>query len=343
VRLLVPSHDGSIQAFRARRAEVERRTFLPLASEAALDIVVSKTRTLALAEELGIAVPRSILVSDSGDVRAAISDLGLPAVVKPIRSWGEQEGLGTRVACESVLNVEEALRRVEAMQAAGGQILIQEWLPGRRDAVTFFYLNDTIWARFAQTSYREFPPLGGSSVLCESISPLADLVEPAERLVRAMSLEGCPMVEFRRDHAGRPVLMEVNPRLAGSVELAISAGVDFPTLLHSWAVGAPLQKVTSYRVGLRQRWLVGDLENLRCTFAALKRPDASSPAQAVATFLFDFVRRPSQLAVVDARDMMPALVELRHAVIEPTLKRVYRSTLGRLVTKPLPERSDESK
>jgi predicted ATP-grasp superfamily ATP-dependent carboligase len=194
-----------------------------------------------------------------------------------------------------------------------------------------------------QTSYREFPPLGGSSVLYESISPLAELVEPAERLVRAMGLEGCSMVEFRRDRAGRPVLMEVNPRLAGSVELAISAGVDFSKLLYSWATGAPLQKVTSYRVGRRHRWLVGDLESLRCTFTELKRPDASSRAVAVATFLFDFVRRPSHLAVVDARDMMPAFVELQHAVISPTLRWVYRSTFGHLVTKRIPQRSDESK
>ena len=61
-RLILPSHDGAIHALRARRAEVECRTFLPLASEAALDIAESKTRTLALAEALGIAVPRSVAV-----------------------------------------------------------------------------------------------------------------------------------------------------------------------------------------------------------------------------------------------------------------------------------------
>ena len=32
------------------------------------------------------------------------------------------------------------------------------------------------------------------------------------------------MVEFRRDREGRPVLMEVNARMPGSMALAISAG-----------------------------------------------------------------------------------------------------------------------
>jgi cation diffusion facilitator CzcD-associated flavoprotein CzcO len=194
------------------------------------------------------------------------------------------------------------------MLGAGLQPVIQEWLPGRRDAVSFFYTSERIWARFAQTSYRESPPIGGASVLCESIPPLADLIDPAERLIRAAGLEGCSMVEFRRDRAGRPVLMEINPRMAGSVALAISAGVDFPRLLYSWAVGKPLWEVTNYRVGRRRRWLSGDLWNLKQTFDGRRRPDTPTPGHAVATFLFDFVRRPSTLDVIDSSDMMPAVL-----------------------------------
>src|SRR6266852_5212558 len=63
VRMILPSHDGAIEAIRSRRAELERRTFLPLANEAALAIAVSKARTVALAKELGIAVPRGVLVN----------------------------------------------------------------------------------------------------------------------------------------------------------------------------------------------------------------------------------------------------------------------------------------
>jgi predicted ATP-grasp superfamily ATP-dependent carboligase len=355
-RLILPSHDGSIQALRARRAELERVTFLPLASESALDIAVSKTRTLALARELGIAIPRSVLVTDPRDVRAAIGEVGCPAVVKPSCSWGHLDGLGERWGCDSVVSVDEATSSVERMQASGLQAIIQQWLPGRRDAVSFFCASGRIWARFAQTSYREFPPLGGASVLCESIPPLADLIEPAEKLVRATGLDGCSIVEFRRDSAGLPVLMEVNARMAGSVGLAISAGVDFPRMLHSWALGKPLREITEYRVGRRQRWLSGDVWNLKWAFKRGNEPDVPSRRRAVATFLFDFVRRPSTLDLFDASDMLPALAELQHVVIEPVLGRIRRSTLGLvrgvperpirerpILERPIPERTDESK
>jgi predicted ATP-grasp superfamily ATP-dependent carboligase len=324
-RMILPSHDGSIHAVRARRSELERRTFVPLASEAALDIAVSKTRTLTLARDLGIPVPMSVLVTDAGDVRAAIHEVGCPAVVKPVHSWGRRDGLGTRLGCDSVVSLDEAQRSVDMMRGAGLQALIQQWLPGRRDAVSLFSASGKIWARFAQTSYREFPPLGGSSVLCESIPPAAELIDPAERLVQAAGLDGCSMVEFRRDRDGRPVLMEVNARVAGSVALAISAGVDFPGLLYSWALGKPLQEVAGYQIGRRQRWLVGDIWNLKSTLEQPGRPDHPLRGRSVATFFLDFVRRPSRFAVLEATDMIPGFFEVGHSLIEPALGRIRRA------------------
>jgi predicted ATP-grasp superfamily ATP-dependent carboligase len=227
------------------------------------------------------------------------------------------------------------------MGASGLQAIFQQRLPGRRDAVSLFGASGKIWARFAQTSYREFPPLGGASVLCESIPLLADLVEPSDKLVRAAGLDACSIVEFRRDISGRPVLMEVNARMAGSVALAISAGVDFPGMLHAWATGAPLHEVTAYRVGRRQRWLSGDIWNLKYAFDGGDRPDVPSRVRAVATFLSDFVRRPSTLDLFDASDMRPALFELRHVVIEPIVGRVLKSGHGPVRRNP--EETDGSK
>ena len=326
-RVILPAHDGSIQALRSRRRDLERRTFLPIASEAALDIAVDKARTLALAEQLGIAVPKSVFVTTEGDVRAAVNELGCPAVVKPLRSWGQAAGLGTRLGAFSVPNLDEAQRLVRRFSSAGLQTVMQEWLPGRRDAVTVFCTSGKIWARFAQTSHREFPPLGGNSVLCESIPLGRDLQEPTDALIGAASLDGCSMVEFRRDRSGRPVLMEINARMPGSVALAISAGVDFPKLIYSWAVGKPLWEITEYRVGRRQRWLSGDVWYLKDVLNDPGHPDTPSFGAALGTFLADFVRRPSALDGFDAGDMMPALVEMRHGLIEPAFGKV-RSALG---------------
>lgn len=328
-RMLLPGHDGSIEALRPRRAEIERLTALPLPSEAALDVAVSKARTLTLAESLGIATPRSVLVNDLADVPAALRAVGVPAVVKPVQSWVERDGVGTRITSEPVLTEDEARRSLGYMLSVGGSAIIQQWLPGRREAVSLFYAGDRMWARFAQASHREFPVLGGVSVLSESIPLLPDITEAAERLVRAIDLEGCSMVEFRRDAAGTPVLMEINPRIGGSVRLAIECGVDFPALVYAWATGAPLREVEGYRIGRRLRWLSGDIWNLKCAFDSQGQPDVPPRGKALATFFGDFVLRPATLDFVDPRDMLPAIVEMRESVGQHMLGRFGR--LRRLV------------
>jgi len=320
--VLVPAHDGSIQALRARRTEIERHIALPLAKESALDIAVSKSRTLALARELGIAIPRSVRASNLDEVESALREVGLPAVIKPDRSWVERNGSGTRLSSEAVQTFDEAKRSLEAVFAAGGQALLQQWLPGRREAVSLFYSGDRFWARMAQVSHREWPILGGVSVLCETIPLLADITDQSERLVRAIDLEGCSMVEFRRDAQGRPVLMEVNPRMGGSVALAISAGVNFPKLLRNWALGYPLEEVTTFQVGRRLRWLVGDIWNLKCVFDSQGRPDTPPRGRAAASFLLDFVRPANRLDVVDVGDMRPALSEMNKIVLRHGIRRV---------------------
>jgi predicted ATP-grasp superfamily ATP-dependent carboligase len=325
--MLLPAHDGSIQALRPRRAEVERRTALALASEAALSIAVSKERTLALATQLGIAVPRSVLVNDVAELRAAMHEVGFPAVIKPIESWVERNGRGVRLSPNVVLTAEEAQQTMEHVIEEGGRALLQQWVPGRREAVSLFYARGQFWARMAQMSYREWPVLGGASVLCETIPLLPDITSDAERLVRAIDLEGCSMVEFRRDRDGCPVLMEVNPRMGGSVSLAIAVGVNFPGMTYDWKLDRPLAEVTTYQVGKRLRWLAGDVWNLKCVFDNQGHPDLPPRLNALATFVLDCLRPANKLDGIEFDDLRPALAEMNKIVLQPGVSRL-RSLLS---------------
>jgi len=171
------------------------------------------------------------------------------------------------------------------MERFGGAVLFQQFLDGRREAMSFLYARSHMYARFAQWAKRTAPPLGGTSVLRKSIAIPQDIGDQAERLVREIDLEGYSEVEFRRDRAGKPYLMEINPRLSASVEVAVRSGVDFPLLLYQWASGDRIDEVQGYREGKWMRYLMGDIET---TVASLKQrgkqPGTASPARA----LFDF-------------------------------------------------------
>jgi predicted ATP-grasp superfamily ATP-dependent carboligase len=236
----------------------------------------------------------------------------------------ELDGRGVRLSPNLVHTTEDAKRIYSSVRQCGGHALMQEWLPGARDAVTLFNANGEFWARMAQRSHREWPVLGGVSVLCETIPLLPDITSASERLVRGMDLEGCSMVEFRRDRDGRAVLMEVNPRMGGSLALAIAAGVNFPRLLYDWGVGGNLSPTTEYQVGKRLRWLAGDVWNLKCTFEMQGHPDIPTPLKATATFLRDFTRSGNTLDVIELGDLQPAFAEFNKLLLRHGAHRVRR-------------------
>src|SRR6185437_14305373 len=89
--------------------------------------------------------------------------------------------------------------------------------------------------------------------------------------------EGYSEVEFRYSASGVPYLMEVNPRLSASVEVAVRAGVDFPRLLYQWARGSPT---------------------------------TASPARAVLDFGLTFLR-PMAYDGLDWSDLRPAVAAAR--------------------------------
>jgi predicted ATP-grasp superfamily ATP-dependent carboligase len=306
-RSLMPCLDSSVEALRRRRDEAERVVGLALAREDALAVAVDKTRTLSLARTLGLRVPKGCCVSDLGAAAAALEEVGLPAVLKPTRSWVQGDGVGKRISPKVASSHREALDLVDAMLSDGVDVLVQEWLGGDREALSFVYASGRFWARFAQRADRTFPPLGGNSVMRESISLPPDITPAAERLVAELDLEGYSEVEFRRDECGRAALMEINPRLSASVEIAVRAGVPFPRLLHEWASGQALTETSGYVTGLRMRWLGGDLLRLKSVLSHPNGPDAPSRRRSLATFAADFAR-PLGYDYVDRSDLRPALL-----------------------------------
>ena len=305
--VVLPTTDGTIEALRARRPELERRAVVALAPEHALEIAVDKSKTLALAAELGIGAPRTVELESLDDVDAAGAEVGFPAVVKPVRSWVEGETGGARLTSSLVVDANEARAVTGAAVRAGGTVVLQQWVTGSREAVSVLYAAGRVRARFAQVAERMFPPLGGSSVLRESIELPVDLLDAAERLVDAAGLEGYSEVEFRRDATGCPHLMEINPRLSASVEVAVRAGVDFPALLYAWATGEDVPEANGYTRGLRMRWLGGDLRWLRETLRHQGRPEMLPAGRAIAIFARDCVR-PAAYDYVSLSDPRPVLL-----------------------------------
>jgi predicted ATP-grasp superfamily ATP-dependent carboligase len=335
---VIPAHDGSVEALRGRRERVERFAGLALAPENALAVAVDKARTLAIARELGLNGPRGEVVHRPEDLPAALAEVGLPAVVKPARTWVQAGGRGRRLRATVCRSREETTAAAESMLGCGTHVLLQEWLPGERQALSFMCAHGRIWARFAQRALRTLPPLGGNSIVREGIPMPLDIAAPSERLVLELGLDGYCEVEFRRDAAGRAMLMEINPRLSASVEAAVHAGVPFPELLYRWAHGLPLAQTGGYRIGRRVRWVGGDVLWLEDVLRAPGQPDAPGPAAALAAFVTAFFV-PMRYDYLDPRDPAPML-EATAGAARNAARRAARFAGKRARRRPTAARGD---
>jgi len=303
--VVVPTSDATVELLRRERPALEGRTALALADDAALEVALDKERTLQQAASLGIPVPGGLAARDLEGAEEAARRTGYPAVVKPSRSWGHDSWERGRRTSRLVVDRAELRAAVRDDLDAGAVPLVQPWLSGAREAVSLFVTRQGTWARFAQVAHRMQPPLGGTSVVRESVPLDPELLSFAERLLQAIGYEGYAEVEFRRDAHGVPRLMEVNARLSASVGVAVAAGVDFPAYLYAWCAGLPLPADVGYRTGVRMRWLGGDLRWLAEVWRRPGRPDAPRPAAATATFVKELLV-PSQYDYVDRHDLRPA-------------------------------------
>ncbi len=304
VGVLITSTDATIALIRRHREQLEQRVRIALAKEPALAIAINKERTLEVAKRLGLRIPRAVSVGSVSEVGAAVHEIGLPAVVKPVESWGWNEQEGMRLERKLVTTLDEARDAVEELTRFGGTTLFQEFLSGRRESISFLYAHGQIYARCAQWHTRI---VGGQSSMRQSIDIQPEIGIQAERLVREIELEGCSEVEFRYDDAEHPYLMEINPRLWSSTELAVRSGVDFPYLLYQWASGDKIDMVKSYRVGCRLRYLKGDIVHTAATLAAVRqsnRLERASPTKTMLDFCISFFI-PMAYDYVDWRDPLP--------------------------------------
>jgi predicted ATP-grasp superfamily ATP-dependent carboligase len=137
----------------------------------------------------------------------------------------------------------------------------------------------------------------------------------AERLFSKIGWHGVAMVEFKRcQDTGIPYLMEVNGRFWGSLQLAIDAGIDFPYLLCQLAAKREVSFPKTYQVGIKSRWLLGDLDNLYLTLFSNGISPFKVSTRDKLKAIYEFCKlfkKDTHFEILSLKDPNPFLFELR--------------------------------
>ncbi len=263
VRVLLPVSEAALLALlpvRGRFAGVR----IPFPAMDVFQAISDKGRVLGCARELGIAVPSYRTLTSAQEAGSVTGrEITFPVVVKPTRSVVENR-LG-RVKTQVRYAADDAALRsaLADLPESAYPVLLQRRVLGPGIGIFLLRWGGRIVAAFAHRRIREKPPSGGVSVYRESVRADPLLVQQSSALLAQLGWEGVAMVEYKIDSAtGTAYLMEVNGRLWGSLQLAIDAGVDFPTLLVAAALGEEPSPRSDYRTGIRSRWWWGDVDQL---------------------------------------------------------------------------------
>lgn len=262
--LIVPSTEASLLALRSLEESDSLRGRSALPGNEALDLALDKQRTGQLGRDLGIPTPESVLLSRDNSIAPPSS---YPVVLKPVHSKITVNGKLETVAAETIRD-ENAYKSYLERWLSHTTLLRQEHIAGRGVGANFLFdRGKKVW-HFLHERIHELPLSGGASSYRRSVPPMSPLLDDAEKILTTLKWHGVAMVEFKVDVHGRHWLMEINPRLWGSLALAIDAGVNFPWGLWLLAQHLEIPPQPEYRSYYYTRDLRSDLEWMKANLRA---------------------------------------------------------------------------
>jgi predicted ATP-grasp superfamily ATP-dependent carboligase len=262
IGLIIPVSEGALLSL--LDSPLAHRGLIPFPSFERVKAICDKAGVLGAAAEVGIAIPRQLTLQTPEDAtRLDPSSIGFPLVIKPSRSVSDQGAERIKLGVLYAADQQQLSQALAGLPRAAYPLLLQQRVIGDGVGVFLLLWDGAVIAQFSHRRIREKPPSGGVSVYRESIAADPGLVARSRALLERFDWQGVAMVEYKRDAAtGTPVLMEINGRFWGSLQLAIDSGVDFPRLLVAVAGGQKPAPVLNYRLGIRSRWWWGDVDHL---------------------------------------------------------------------------------
>lgn len=261
LRVLLPSHDET-EVIARHRPMIPGHVQVPIPSSEQLALANDKARVQEVAEACGVRTATRIRYSALDELREKVEAVPDTRLVVRLRRGNSAKGtFYPRGRADTV----EVVRSLIAQYRLPLERLpvVQEYVDGEGWGVSCLYWQGERIAHFTHRRLREKTESGGTSTLREH-QPNALIEQMAFKLLDHLRWHGLAMVEFKCSRDGNLAwLVEVNPRLWGSLHLAVSAGVEFPYLTYLCATAGPgeakrYHATTRTRYPWRARWYLGD-------------------------------------------------------------------------------------
>lgn len=216
-------------------------------------LAIDKLKTMSICMSHNIPCPRTAIFDNTKDIKNL--DWDYPLVIKPRTSYGAK-GF-------NIVNRKEDLEsRFAATERKFGPSLVQEYIPqtgsqyqaellmDEDGECKFFILMDKV---------RWYPLNGGSSTMNVTVKDNR-IQSDCIRLMKAIGWIGYASLDIIRDpRDGIGKIMEINPRINGTVKICYYAGINVAEMILQQVLGKDISSYSNYIVGLGLRYFHMDL------------------------------------------------------------------------------------
>lgn len=220
-----------------------------VSSEEAINISNNKSNCYRFLEDKGIAVPDFFVVSNVDEFIHAAFELGHPKkrfCFKPSVSNGSR---GVRIVADSLDEADQLfnykpynlyITYTHALKILSShsfpELLVSEYLPGHEYSVDCLAKNGI--AELIVPRLRK-KMINGISVQGEFVKD-ERIIEYCKQIIEAAALHGNIGIQVKYSETNEPLLLEINPRVQGTIVAGLGAGLNLPLLAIKQELDLPI-------------------------------------------------------------------------------------------------------
>lgn len=262
IRYILPSHNET-EIIARHRSKFDSSLVSLVPNESHCKLFNNKASAYEFVKDLGISIPRKIKYDDLNEISEILAKSNINKTVIKLLTGNSSKGVfyGNNPSNTEVI-VKDLVKKYDLKNDRYPQI--EEYVEGEGYGVSVMYWGGKFIASFTHKRLREKIETGGTSTYRKSTSHKG-IEDAAKKIFDAIGYNGLAMSEFKVcSKTGKYWFVEINPRMWGSMPLAIESGVEFPYLAwlcasqgHEAAIKYNLSCIQKNNVSAK--WLLGEI------------------------------------------------------------------------------------
>lgn len=252
IHVLLPLVTRELIPLSTRIKEIEAAgTKLPVSPSASLEIANNKSKLYEFLQWRDISTPEFRIIETVEQFNTAVKELGYPAkpvCFKPSIANGSR---GFRIISENVNELDLLMNQkpdstyitlpdANRILSSGlfPELLISEYLPGEEYSVDCLARHGEAILVIPRLRKKM---IQGISVEGE-FNKEESVITYCSRIIKELQLHGNIGIQVKRSVNGKFLIVEINPRVQGTISAALGAGINLPVLSLKQELGLPISQ-----------------------------------------------------------------------------------------------------